>query len=185
MQHQPHEPSEWDWRLKMKERATPVWLALASGNPGVIFKTPASGGREKIKVQTFQFGNAAWMMSLPRRLRRCTCLIIQLLAEHMCCQFTLREAPPMATYPRRPSLRATSATCLPFSHMDFYRYAAMRVALGNRSAKHLKSRPQSRGSKLRSECNLLPECCKWRERWKRAERSPVRIQASRSKGQTW
>lgn len=83
MQHQPHEPSEWDWRLKMKERATPVWLALASENPGVIFKTPASGGREKIKVQTFQFGNAAWTMSLPRRLRRCTCLIIQLLAEHV------------------------------------------------------------------------------------------------------
>lgn len=95
-----------------------VWVGLTAENegaryawsgwrslrkiPGSSLKHPASGGREKIKVQTFQFGNAAWMMSLPRRLRRCTCLIIQLLAEHVCCQFTLREAPPMATYPPPP-----------------------------------------------------------------------------------
>lgn len=151
MQHQPHEQSERDWRLKMKERATPVWRSLEK-IPGSSLKHPASGGREKKKVQTFQFGNAAWMMSLPRRLRRCTCLINQAPGRtHVLPIYSSLSSAHGYTTPCRPSLRATSATCLPFSHMNFYRYAAMRVALGNRSGEHLKSRPQSRGSKLRSE----------------------------------
>lgn len=156
MQHQPHEQSEWDWRLKMKERATPVWRSLEK-IPGSSLKHPASGGREKKKksanVSVWECGMNDEPPAVPPQVH----LLNKPSSWPDTCVANLHFAKlrPWLHTPRRPSLRATSTTCLPFSHMNFYRYAAMRVALGNRSGEHLKSRPQSRGSKLRSECKFV------------------------------